>query len=127
MNSQTWLEEIGQEYRHDVDFISEVLVLDLNEQIVDRMTARGLRRSDLAQRMGVSKAYITKVLRGNTNLTLRTLVALCLATDAIPTVQLRVHPENLELIDSFRFDQTEDTQYGTPTAIESATVSAIAA
>jgi transcriptional regulator with XRE-family HTH domain len=85
----TWLERSIAEYQEDPDYIAELLVLGLNEQVVSRMQAMGLRRSDLAQRMGVSKAYITRVLRGNPNLTLRSIAAVSLALDTRPIIGLQ--------------------------------------
>lgn len=40
----------------------------------------GLNYSDLAKKLGTSAAYITKIFRGNTNMTIETLVKLTRAT-----------------------------------------------
>lgn len=85
----TWLERSVVEYEEDPDYIAELLVLGLNEQVISRMQALGLRRSELAERMGVTKAYISRVLRGNPNLTLRSIAALSLALDTRPIVGLQ--------------------------------------
>lgn len=77
------------QYQDDPDYIAEILVLGLNEQVVSRMEAMGLRRSDIARRMGVSRAYITRILRGNPNLTLRSIAALSVALDTRPIVELQ--------------------------------------
>jgi transcriptional regulator with XRE-family HTH domain len=52
------------------------------------MKARGLTRSTLAGMIGTSPAYITKILRGDTNFTLDTMVKIAHALDCEVSVQL---------------------------------------
>jgi len=114
------------EYQNDPDYIAELLVLGLNEQVVARMQAMGLRRSDIARRMGVSKAYITRILRGNPNLTLRTVAALSLALDTRPIVGL--HPCRMDEFVNWRLEGREVRPvYGSGQEIDIAATSALAA
>jgi transcriptional regulator with XRE-family HTH domain len=75
-NGQTWASRELSQYRNDPEFELEALLLDINEQILERIDAIGWRRTDLARSLGVSKAFVTKILGGNANLTLATLVKL---------------------------------------------------
>ncbi len=50
------------------------VLLDVTEGIVKRMIEQGVRRTDLAERLGTSRAYVTKLLDGQENMTLKTLV-----------------------------------------------------
>jgi transcriptional regulator with XRE-family HTH domain len=52
------------------------------------MEANGITRSDLARRLGVSPAYITKVLRGNVNFTVDSMVRLVKAAGGEISVQI---------------------------------------
>lgn len=63
----------------------ERLILDVTESICDTMELQSVTRSDLAKRMSTSQPYITKLLRGTQNLTLRTLadVAFVLERDVV--------------------------------------------
>jgi len=54
----------------------ERLLVEATELLTDIMNKRGLSRVDLAHKLGKSKAFITQVLRGNHNMTLRTLADL---------------------------------------------------
>lgn len=54
-------------------FEQERLILDATELLSRVMEIRGTRRAELAEKLGRSKAYVTQMLRGNQNLTLRTL------------------------------------------------------
>jgi transcriptional regulator with XRE-family HTH domain len=73
MNSLDRLRSRFDEWRDDPDYLYEGVVLELTEQIVARMKERGIRRSDLADRLGTSRAYVTKLLDGQDNMTLKTL------------------------------------------------------
>ena len=58
-------------------------------QILRRMKQLGLNQSELAQRMKVSKPYITKVLRQDVNISFRTAAKLARAVkmDFFPTLK----------------------------------------
>jgi transcriptional regulator with XRE-family HTH domain len=59
---------------HDPDWELYGVLLDVTEGIVKRMIEQNVRRSDLADRLGTSRAYVTKLLDGQENMTLKTLV-----------------------------------------------------
>lgn len=128
MTGETWLERSVGEYEEDPDYIAELLILGLNEQVVSRMQALGLRRSELAQRMGVTKAYITRILRGNPNLTLRSIAALSLALDTRPIVGLQPCRSVDELVHWSHFQTPEVILHYEPQEEgEAATAGALAA
>ena len=52
------------------------------------MKQRDMKKKDLADRMGQSRANISKLLRGDTNLTIETMVKLAQALDAEVLIQL---------------------------------------
>jgi len=60
-------------------YYEEGLFIDVAARIIDAMEARGVTRSDLARRLEVSPAYVTKVLRGHANLSLESLAKLAFA------------------------------------------------
>lgn len=51
----------------------------MTESLVAAMEARGISKSELADRLGTSRAYITKLLNGDVYFTLETLVRLSAA------------------------------------------------
>jgi transcriptional regulator with XRE-family HTH domain len=57
------------------------LELEVTELLCELMERKGINRAELARRANVSSAYITKVLRGTTNLTLKTISDLFFALD----------------------------------------------
>jgi transcriptional regulator with XRE-family HTH domain len=50
------------------------LKVEISEQIYLAMNQQGISNSDLARRLGKSRAYVTKLLRGTTNFTVESLV-----------------------------------------------------
>ena len=62
--------------------------LDFTEAVYQRMTTLGLTKSQLAERLGTSPAYVTKILGGEANFTLKTMVRLARALEAGVAVHL---------------------------------------
>jgi transcriptional regulator with XRE-family HTH domain len=63
-----------KEAENTADYQLESVVIDLTEQICEIMEAKGISRADLARKLDKSRAWVTKVLRGDQNLTLKTVV-----------------------------------------------------
>lgn len=76
MSNQTYPEwqEKWAEDRESLEYKLEGVIIDVTEGILERMEQLGINRTDLAKRLGVNKAAVTKLLRGSENLTLKTLV-----------------------------------------------------
>lgn len=74
----------------------EGLILEVTEQIWERMAELGWKKQDLANALGCGKSHITQLLNGGRNMTLRTLsdVAQALRTD----VQVRLVETGLDAI-----------------------------
>ncbi|MGK2858975.1 MAG: helix-turn-helix domain-containing protein [Thermoanaerobaculia bacterium] len=77
-----------ERYRSDPDYRAELLSIGVTEQIARAMDERGVNRTELARRLGVSKARVTNLLGGSTNLTLRTLAAIAVALGCDIELQL---------------------------------------
>lgn len=75
--------------RKTFDYRVEKVLFDLGEQVCTIMETSDISRSELARRMEVSPAYITKVLSGNPNLTIKSLIKLSDALGQELHVELR--------------------------------------
>ena len=60
----------------------EELILDVTEAVSAVMQEAGISKAQLAKRMGRTKGFITQLLSGGRNLTLRTLAGLADALEA---------------------------------------------
>jgi len=59
---------------------------ELFRQVVKFMEEEGINQTELAVRLGVSKGYISQILSGNFNYTLKKLIELCLAIGLVPKI-----------------------------------------
>jgi transcriptional regulator with XRE-family HTH domain len=71
----TWLDRRLEKQSGQVGFETERLLLDLTEAFTEKMIEKKWRRADLARRMGVDRSVITRVMAGDRNVSLRTLVS----------------------------------------------------
>ena len=67
------------EARSMPEYWEEGAVLDFTEALYTAMEEQGVTRAELARRLGTSQAYITRVLGGRANFTLKTMAKLALA------------------------------------------------
>jgi len=70
----------------------EVLITELTEAIWAAMEQSGVKKSELAKRMGATKGYVSQVLNGTRNMTLRTLSDICFALGRKPNFAIEVPP-----------------------------------
>ena len=89
MNAETWFGELLEKYRDDPEALTDELLLDITEQMYVCMRDRGMRPSELAKRLGVSRAFVSQLLNGKPNMTIRTLVGVAHALGQRVTVELR--------------------------------------
>lgn len=54
-------------------FQQEWLILEVTEVVANVMEEKGIRKKDLAEELGRSKGYVTQLLDGRANMTLRTI------------------------------------------------------
>lgn len=90
MKKKSFKELFDQAKERDTYWVAS-LILDFTEGLHKMMEANGVSRSELARRLEVSPAYITKVLRGNVNFTLDSMVRLVRAAGG--EVSLQVAPK----------------------------------
>lgn len=72
----TWLERYIEQNQYTVDYQTELSIIDFNEKIIARMEELKINRAELAKRLGVSKAFVTKLLNGNPNMTIKTMISI---------------------------------------------------
>lgn len=66
--------------------------LDFALSLSEMMEREGVKKADLAERLGVSRPMVTKILRGNSNLTIETMVRASSAVSG--KLQIGVIPES---------------------------------
>ena len=62
---------------------------ELYRQVVEYMEKSGLNQTQLAEKLGVSKDYVSQILKGEFNYTLKKLIEISLAVGKVPQVEYK--------------------------------------
>jgi transcriptional regulator with XRE-family HTH domain len=84
---RTFSELFEEAERHE-DYWLAGAILSFTESVVREMERQGMTRTELAQRLGATPAYVTKILRGKVNFTLATMMRLARALGAGLSIEL---------------------------------------
>jgi transcriptional regulator with XRE-family HTH domain len=80
--------EWAQKIEKDPLFIAELMKLEFADDLVRLLEARGLKRTELAERLGTNRGYITRILNTEYNLSVETMAKIALALDARISVRM---------------------------------------
>ena len=89
MKRLTPLERRIKEYERDPEYQLELFLLDTNGKIAHFMEHQAISRAKLARNLGTSRAYVTQLLSGRRNLTLKSLIRISMALGADLDIDLR--------------------------------------
>ncbi len=89
MKDLTALKAKADQARDSHAYRAEGASLRFTEDLVAFMKTSGLTRTALAEKIGSSPAYVTKILRGETNFTLDSMVKIATALGCELTISLR--------------------------------------
>jgi transcriptional regulator with XRE-family HTH domain len=71
--------DLIQDAKSRDDYWTEDAILQFTMQLHEQMQKQGLTKTELANRIGASQPYITRILKGRDNLTIATMVKLARA------------------------------------------------
>ena len=74
MKAFDWFDQLYDEVKDSFEFKLKTLEIDVTEKILQAMKTRGINKKGLADKMGTSKATISKLLNNGSNITLRRLL-----------------------------------------------------
>jgi predicted transcriptional regulator len=92
MKKKSFKEFFNEAKEQDTYWIGSA-ILDFTEGLHKIMETNGISRSELARRLSVSPAYITKVVRGNVNFTVDSMVRLVRAAGGGVHIQVEQRPQ----------------------------------
>ncbi|MFQ2456954.1 helix-turn-helix domain-containing protein [Aeromonas sp. 25-248] len=94
-----WLQESDENKKITAQ---ERLIVEVTECLYAKMLDNDIRKSEIADKLGKSQAYVSQLLSGSRNMTLRTLSDIAQALDCVPSVTLKQqnekHWENCESV-----------------------------
>ncbi len=79
--TQATARSLYEEAEKHLSYWVEGAIIDFTEELCRVMEEKGVSRAELARRIGSSPAYITKILRGNSNFTLSSMVRVARALE----------------------------------------------
>lgn len=92
-----WLKEKREKRGRSYRYYLYGLINEITDKIETLMECQGLSKKELAERLGVSKASVSRILSGNRNMTLDTLVKVSFALGYRPRIEFeRIAPEPVE-------------------------------
>lgn len=74
--------------RNHEDYLIEAPISDFIEEFLALMEKEGVSRRELAERLGTSQAYVSKILNGNANFTLSSMTKLAHALGKLVRIHL---------------------------------------
>lgn len=86
--------ELFEKAKEMETYHSASVIVEFTEGLYDLMQKKNISRKELANRLGTSPSYITKVLRGDINFTIDSMVKLARAAGG--TVQVNVEQEHVQ-------------------------------
>lgn len=75
----TWIQQDLEELKEDPEFLTQGLLLEVNETVCELMEDQGVSRAELARRLKWPRSAVTKMLRGNHNISIGRLMKVALA------------------------------------------------
>ncbi len=96
MSKYSSFTDLWEDVENDDAFWTEKNILDFTTKLYQFMQYRDVSKKELAERIGTSQAYITKVFRGDANFTIATMTKLARALDAKLDVQVVAKEERVQ-------------------------------
>ncbi|MCA4898473.1 MAG: helix-turn-helix domain-containing protein [Bacteroidota bacterium] len=62
---------------------------ELYRQVIDYKEKKGINQTELAEELGVTKGYVSQILKGEFNYTLKKLIEISLAIGKIPQIEYK--------------------------------------
>ncbi|MCK9223748.1 MAG: helix-turn-helix domain-containing protein [Candidatus Muirbacterium halophilum] len=81
LDLKKWFENEVKNLENDCDFICEGYINEITDLICKKLYSKKWSQKKFANEMEVSEAYITKMLKGNNNFTLKTLAKISTVLD----------------------------------------------
>lgn len=80
-----WIQQDLDELKEDPEFLTEGLLLEVNENICELMGEQDISRAELARRLKWRRSSVTKMLQGNHNISIGRLMKVAIALGCVLT------------------------------------------
>lgn len=111
MKPEKWFRETLESVKDDLEFRLETKILDLTEKICEVMERKKISRKELAKRLKVTPANVTKILRGSSNFTLKSLLSLADVLELDLDIRFTERKKQATTIQLHHIRETVDIDY----------------
>ena len=73
MKSEINYDELLNSWEWDADYIAEELAVEFAQNVYEVLQMKDIKKNDLANYMNVSRAHISQILNGKSNITFKTI------------------------------------------------------
>jgi len=67
----------------------EIIQNEIYRQVSEHLEKEGISRTEFAEKLGVTKGYVSQVMKGEFNYTLKKLIELSLAVNKVPVIDFK--------------------------------------
>ncbi|MBN1257734.1 MAG: helix-turn-helix transcriptional regulator [Planctomycetes bacterium] len=96
--------ELYKEAKSSSEYWVQRAIVEFTEEMLGVMEQKEINRSNLARKLGVTSAFVTKLLRGNNNFRLETMVKIARALDTEFKIHLQPDGCDTRWFDIFNFN-----------------------
>jgi len=82
-------EELGREIEGTIEYKIASIAFDIAISVHERLVELNFTQKELATRLGVSRSYVSQILKGKTNMTIGSLVKIANVLEMEPDINLK--------------------------------------
>jgi transcriptional regulator with XRE-family HTH domain len=112
-NLTEWWDNLTATVESTVEYQIESIAFNIAIQIQKRIREMNLAQKDLAKKLGVSKSYVSQLLKGKSNMTLETLIKVANVLGLKPEINLSPVTYDIITVE----DEVSLAQYEEPTVL----------
>ena len=113
MKDSSWFEDLHQEAENTFEYKLEGLELEITEKLLEIMEKNKVSRSQLASKLGVSKASISSFFKSGSNVTLKRLLKITQALDCHLAINIDTNIySNIEKVVEGKYVSGRQKKYG---------------
>jgi len=115
-NLVAWREDLERRLSQTPEYLAESLAFDMSLEIYRQMKELGLSQTAFAKRLGVSKAYVSQIFDGKTNMTILSLakIAKALKSDLSISIKARGKQHSRSVLDFPERDNSVSANASSP-------------
>ena len=104
MSKKAYRDQLLEDRGIALEAVKGELIMDVTEAICEIMETEGVSRQELARRIGRTKGFVSQLLNGSRNMTLRTLAEIALALGQQASFKFNKAIGEKHLVDCYDFE-----------------------